>query len=78
MHKAAEGKLNSWFDVDSKDRKTLQPSAYETHTHLAHAVVKYLGLNAPGELGAFGITTAADLVDLISRVRTPFASHLFL
>lgn len=52
-------------------RKSLQPSAYETHTHLAHAVVKYLGLNAPGELGTFGITTAADIVDLISRVSVP-------
>lgn len=57
--------------VTLKDRKTLQPSAYETHTHLAHAVVKYLGLNAPGELGAFGITTSADLVDVVSRVSLP-------
>lgn len=77
MYKLDGGKLNSCFDADSKDRKDLQPSTYESHTHLAHVVVKYLGLDAPGQLGAYGITTAADLVDLISRVRRPFASHLF-
>ena len=46
----------------------MPPEAAEGHTHLAHAVIRYLGLNAPGELGPFGIQSAADIVDVISRV----------
>ncbi|KAI0319151.1 SET domain-containing protein [Amylostereum chailletii] len=59
-------------EVDSMQshRTSLPPEATESHTHFAHAVVKYLGLNAPGELGPFGIQTPADLVDLISRFTT--------
>jgi len=52
------------------DRTTLPPEAAETHTHLAHAVIRYLGLTAPEELVPFGINSAAGIVDLISRVRT--------
>ncbi|KAI0037210.1 SET domain-containing protein [Vararia minispora EC-137] len=51
-------------------RTSLPPEAVEGHTHLAHAVVRYLGVNAPGELGAFGIQTAADIVDVVSRFTT--------
>jgi hypothetical protein len=50
------------------DRTFLQPSAYELHTHLAHALVRYLGLSSPEEMAGYGLTSVADLVDLISRV----------
>jgi hypothetical protein len=49
----------------------LPPEAAESHTHLAHAVIRYLGLTAPEELVPFGINSAAGIVDLISRVRPP-------
>jgi len=57
-------------EIDSMQshRTSLPPEAAEGHTHLAHATIRYLGLNAPGELGAFGIQTAAEIVDVISRV----------
>lgn len=47
----------------------MPPEAAESHTHLAHAVIRYLGLTAPEELVPFGINDAAGIVDLISRVR---------
>ena len=47
----------------------MAPEASESHTHLAHAVIRYLGLTAPEELVPFGINNAAGIVDLISRVR---------
>ena len=53
----------------SSDRTSLPPDAHESHIHLAHAVVRYLGLTAPEELSAFGISNAADIVDFVSRVR---------
>lgn len=54
---------------NSTDRTTLPPEAAESHTHLAHAVIRYLGLTAPEELVPFGINNAAGIVDLMSRVR---------
>ena len=50
------------------DRSSLQPSAFESHTHLAHSVVRYLGVASPQELEPYGLKSAGDLVDLISRV----------
>ncbi|KIK95837.1 hypothetical protein PAXRUDRAFT_826610 [Paxillus rubicundulus Ve08.2h10] len=47
-----------------------QPASVEAHTHLAHSVVRYLGLEAPSELAEFGVRSAGDLVDLISRFST--------
>ncbi|KAA1473083.1 SET domain-containing protein [Dentipellis sp. KUC8613] len=58
------------IDALISHRTTLPESSYEHLTHLAHSVIRYLGLNAPGELGAFGMTTAADIVDLMSRFTT--------
>ena len=55
-------------DSNVTDRTTLPPEAAESHTHLAHAVIRYLGLTAPEELVPFGINNAAGIVDLISRV----------
>jgi hypothetical protein len=57
-------------DSNATDRTTLPPEAAESHTHLAHAVIRYLGLTAPEELVPFGINSAAGIVDLISQVRT--------
>jgi len=42
----------------------------EVHTHLAHGVVGYLGLTNPTQLEPYGIHSAADLVDFVSRVRS--------
>ncbi|KAK2465023.1 hypothetical protein APHAL10511_003099 [Amanita phalloides] len=51
-------------------RTSLQPSAYEMHTHLAHALVRYLDLSSPKDMMEYGLTSIADLVDLISRFTT--------
>ena len=56
---------------------TLPPETAESHTHLAHAVIRYLGLTAPEELVPFGINNAAGIVDLISRVRPTFGLYPF-
>jgi hypothetical protein len=62
------GEANSG-DSNAADRTSLPPEAAESHTHLAHAVIRYLGLTAPEELAPFGINSAAGIVDLISQVR---------
>lgn len=55
---------------DISDKVALQQSAsVEAHTHLAHSVVRYLGLEAPSDLEEYGIMSAGDLVHTISRVR---------
>ena len=58
----------------------MPPEAAESHTHLAHAVIRYLGLTAPEELVPFGINSAAGIVDLISRVslHLDYAPGLFV
>ncbi|KAF5362827.1 hypothetical protein D9757_012175 [Collybiopsis confluens] len=52
------------------NRSSLKPSAYETHTYLAHSLVQFLGLTNPAEMAEYGLASAADLVDLISRFVT--------
>ena len=47
------------------------------HTHLAHAIVRFLGLTSPQELVEYGMFNAADLVDLVSRVRDFSSFHSF-
>lgn len=56
---------------------SLPTEAAESHTHLAHAVIRYLGLTAPEELVPFGINNAAGIVDLMSRVRITFGLYPF-
>ena len=46
----------------------LSQSAQSSHTQLAHALVQYLGVEAPTDLEKYGIRSAGDLVDLISKV----------
>ena len=67
------GEANS-DDSNAADRTSLPPEAAESHTHLAHAVIRYLGLTAPEELVPFGINSAAGIVDLMSRVSLRFDS----
>ncbi|TEB31963.1 SET domain-containing protein, partial [Coprinellus micaceus] len=50
--------------------KDADPFNSEVHTHLAHGVVGYLGLTSPDQLEPYGIRSAGDLVDLISRFTT--------
>ncbi|KAI0287197.1 SET domain-containing protein [Russula brevipes] len=57
-------------DAMQSHRTSLPPEAAESHTHLAHAVIRYLGLTAPEELVPFGIDSAAGIVDLVSRFAT--------
>lgn len=38
--------------------------------HLAHSLIRYLGLSSPADLAPFGISSPGDLVDLLSRVRS--------
>lgn len=51
-------------------RHHLPPSAVETHTQLAHGVVRFMGISGPQDLLKFGISSAGDLVDLVSRFTT--------
>ena len=56
---------------------TKDPNSHDSHvhTHLAHAIVRFLGLTSPQELAEYGIFSTADLVDLVSRVRNFFIIH---
>jgi len=60
------------------DRTSIGKEPYsrdsEVYTQLAHAVVHFLGLNSPQAMAEYGLDTAADLVDLISRVRSNTSS----
>jgi hypothetical protein len=40
----------------------------ETHTYLAHALTRYLGVSSPDQLVAVGVQGIGGLVDLISKV----------
>ncbi|TFK68531.1 SET domain-containing protein [Pluteus cervinus] len=58
------------IDALQSHRKSLQPESFEVHAHLSHALVLFLGLSSPEDLGPFGIHSAGDLVDLVSRFIT--------
>ncbi|KAF8173082.1 hypothetical protein BJ912DRAFT_1024948 [Pholiota molesta] len=42
----------------------------QMHAQLAHALVNFLGMTSPQDMADFGMESAADLVDLISRFTT--------
>ncbi|KAF9441593.1 SET domain-containing protein [Macrolepiota fuliginosa MF-IS2] len=42
----------------------------QLYTHMAHALVRYLGLESLNELAVYGIDSIAALVDLVSRFTT--------
>ncbi|KAL7284146.1 hypothetical protein ACG7TL_001427 [Trametes sanguinea] len=68
-----EGPDSTWvkeIQMMQSNRSSLQPSSFESHAHLAHSVVRYLGANSPGDLEPYGLNSAGDLVDLISRFTT--------
>ncbi|KAK7457072.1 hypothetical protein VKT23_010373 [Stygiomarasmius scandens] len=65
-----DGVWSKEIDSMQSHRKSLQPSSFETNTHLAQALVQYMGLSSPADLAQFGLSSAADLVDLISRFTT--------
>ncbi|KAG2064453.1 SET domain-containing protein [Suillus decipiens] len=71
--KKKEGFDSSWskeIDALQSHRHSLQPRVVENNTHLAHSLVRYLGLSSPGDLSEFGILSAGDFADLISRFVT--------
>ena len=39
----------------------------DSHVHLAHALVKYMGMESPRDLIDHGINGIGELVDLISK-----------
>jgi hypothetical protein len=51
---------------------SLPPKAADLYTHLAHAMICYLGLTAPKELVPFGINDMVGIIDLISQVCPTF------
>ncbi|KAL0958187.1 hypothetical protein HGRIS_000350 [Hohenbuehelia grisea] len=59
-------------EIDSMQnhRPHASSSVIELQTHLAHSLVRYIGATSPPELEAYGISSAADLVNLISRFTT--------
>ncbi|KAG1733445.1 hypothetical protein EDB19DRAFT_1222044 [Suillus lakei] len=71
--KKKEGFDSSWskeIDALQSHRHSLHPRVVENNTHLAHSLVRYLGLSSPGDLSEFGISSAGDLADLISKFVT--------
>ncbi len=59
------------------DRVSLPASSIDAHTHLAHSIVRYLGVSSPAELAPFGINSSGDLVDMISRVSSQLGYAAF-
>ncbi|KAG6811187.1 hypothetical protein H0H92_008627 [Tricholoma furcatifolium] len=51
-------------------RNSLQTSSFELHTHLSHALVRYLGITSPEELSNFDLNSPKDVVDITSRFIT--------
>ncbi|KAG5653308.1 hypothetical protein H0H81_001268 [Sphagnurus paluster] len=58
------------IDAMQSHRASLQESSFELHTHLSHALVRYLGIGSSEELVQFGSSSPRDLVDIISRFVT--------
>lgn len=54
--------------LTGKDRDVLSLETQESFTHFAQSLVMYLDVNSPEGLREFGIDSARDLVDLMSKV----------
>ncbi|KAF5364937.1 hypothetical protein D9758_008087 [Tetrapyrgos nigripes] len=68
-----KGLEDAWsreIDNMQSHRTSMHPSSFETNTHLAQALVQYMGMSSPADLAQFGLMSAADLVDIISRFTT--------
>ncbi|EJD41974.1 hypothetical protein AURDEDRAFT_105699 [Auricularia subglabra TFB-10046 SS5] len=70
MQSCASSTAGNTLLLKTPVRQQLPPSAAETHTQLAHGVVKFMGISRPQDLAKFGINSAGDLVDLVSRFTT--------
>ncbi|TFK25868.1 SET domain-containing protein [Coprinopsis marcescibilis] len=71
------GKDNVWVkEIESLQShrtdisKDPTSSDSELYARLAHSLIHYLGVTSPQELGTYGINSAADLLDLVSRFIT--------
>ncbi|RDB18387.1 Histone-lysine N-methyltransferase ASHR1 [Hypsizygus marmoreus] len=70
QQKSNDGTWVKSVEAMQSHRTSIQSSSFELHTHLSHALVRYLGLSSPQELVEFGLSSARDLVDIISRFIT--------
>ncbi|KAI0088827.1 SET domain-containing protein [Irpex rosettiformis] len=68
--KGPESEFVKEWNMLQSNKVALQTSALEAYTHLAHSVVRYVGATSPAELMPFGISSAGQLVDLISKFTT--------
>lgn len=58
------------------DRDNLAQSMVNAHVHLAHGIVRYMGLGSAHDLARFEVRGVGELVDLISKVAYLFGvSH---
>ncbi|EMD31905.1 hypothetical protein CERSUDRAFT_119222 [Gelatoporia subvermispora B] len=70
QHRGLDSIWSKEINAMQSHRSSMQPSAVESHTHMAHSLVRYLGIANPAELAPFGLNSAGNLVDLISRFAT--------
>ncbi|EKM56908.1 uncharacterized protein PHACADRAFT_208075 [Phanerochaete carnosa HHB-10118-sp] len=70
QRKGFDSQWTKEMSVLQSHRGSLPPSQFESHTHLAHSVVRYIGASGPSDLASFGLNSAGDLVGLISRFTT--------
>ncbi|KII84634.1 hypothetical protein PLICRDRAFT_117564 [Plicaturopsis crispa FD-325 SS-3] len=71
--KRAKGSDSIWareINAMQSHRASIPASAQQKYTHLAHSLVRYLGLSSPEEIAEFGFASPGDLVDIISRFIT--------
>ncbi|KAI0341475.1 SET domain-containing protein [Trametopsis cervina] len=61
--------MNEWNMLQSH-KGSLPPAASGSYTHLAFSVVRYIGASSYADLAPYGLSSAGDLVDLISRFTT--------
>ncbi|KAG2002564.1 hypothetical protein CC2G_004744 [Coprinopsis cinerea AmutBmut pab1-1] len=69
-HRASLSKPTVSQSPTSNDASSNITKAAELHTHLSHGLIHYMGLTSPQELEPYGINSAGDLVDLLSRFTT--------
>lgn len=64
-----------WKEINEMQshRNDHSESMVESHVHLAHALVKFMGIEGPQDLNSYKINSIGELVDLISK----FASNSF-
>ena len=51
-----------------KDHDNFAQSMVDAHVHLAHGIVRYMGLENAHDLAKFEVRGVGELVDLISKV----------